>query len=93
MIISLCQFYCGILNFNRLYELQRFTFLSKLVEKSVINNSREIDRLDYKDFLTLQARYDLVDVKATCIARFKICKSFEVELFLNLIMICYCSPH
>ena len=35
-------------------------FLSKLISLGLLDDKRELDRLDYRDFLTLNSKYSLI---------------------------------
>ena len=48
-IITSCQYYCGYLSFDKLYEMYRYSFLLKLLNKKDIDETLEKDKSDIKD--------------------------------------------
>ena len=77
-----CQYYCGYLCFDLLFDLQRYMFLSKLVSTGLLDDRRELDRLDYRDLLTLKSKYNLIINDS----KFRIKQKFW-DYFMNLINI------
>ena len=55
--ISLCQYYCGTLPFNLLFELQRYKFLSKLLQGRLSRLS-SIDINDISDLAMYELKYN-----------------------------------
>ena len=56
--ISLCQYYCGTLPFNLLFELQRYKFLSKLLLQGRLSRVSSIDITDISDLTMYELKYD-----------------------------------
>ena len=53
-VISICQYYSGYLCFDRLYDLRRYLFLSKLLCNAFIDEKSLIDKIDFRDYCLFQ---------------------------------------
>ena len=76
-VLSFCQFYSGYLNFNVLYDLHRYTFLTKLIKGGYLHEKSTIDRFDFCDYRQLQNKYNLCESDSSDKVKYNMWKHFE----------------
>jgi len=81
-IIEECQFFCGILPFNRLYDFHRFSFLRSLVIKGELAVPDSLQETDYIDFTNIASKYNLNSDDSNFVIKSKIWSHFEQSLYL-----------
>lgn len=79
-VLSFCQFYSGYLNFNVLYDLHRYTFLTKLIKGGYLHEKSTIDRFDFCDYRQLQNKYHLCESDSSDKVKYNMWKHFETHI-------------
>ena len=79
-VLSHCQFYSGYLSFNVLYDLQRYTFLTKLIKGHYLHEKSVLDRSDFSDYLLLQNKYNLCGSDSHSKIKYSMWKKFEAQI-------------
>jgi len=79
-VILNCQYYSGYLCFDRLYDLHRYLFLSKLFHNAFIDEKSVIDKIDFRDYCLLQNRYNFNWNDSIAMIKHKVWKSFSEQL-------------
>jgi hypothetical protein len=79
-VINCCQYYSGYLCFDMLYELNRYLFLCKLLNRSHLDKQLEVDKSDYRDYLRLQAKYSFNVNDSPAAIKFKLWDKFKDKI-------------
>ena len=77
-VIKTCQYYCGFLSFEYMYEFSRLKFLQRLIDTNFLNEDHVLDTNDFKDYHYLKNKYAITK----CISITVIWKHFGNSLNL-----------
>ena len=78
--INSCLYYCGYLNFERLYDMQRLSFLYELVNQNIIVRCNALDCIDFIDFDKLLAKYELSQFDNVSKIKYKVWHKFSEQV-------------
>jgi len=78
--INSCLYYCGYLNFERLYDMQRLSFLYELVNQNIIVRGNALDCIDFIDFDKLLAKYELSQFDNVSKIKYKVWHKFSEQV-------------
>ena len=78
--INFCQYYCGFLKFQLIYEYHRLNFLAKLIKDCQLSSTFTVDACDWSEFIQLSAKFKvLLSDSKYCVKR-KMWTFFKSEI-------------
>ena len=75
-----CQFYSGNLCFDMIYDLQRYTFLHKLITECRLSEKCAIDLPDFRDYLALKSKYQFLTTDSNALLKRKVWNKFDAMI-------------